>query len=136
MAKRLNPESAVNDPKHNVAQFNEVLCSTFDEIYKLERRKKALHEQHVKPVQGQITQAWKDCSEATDIKPKQMRTQYAVYKDARDAIEEGKDTVLDQIRMMHEALHEGQSVDWTIALQDVAEFPEPELLEDEEERQQ
>lgn len=102
---------------HNIADINSAICQTFGQVYDIEQEIDRLKEQHLEALQKKRSKLWRELKADTDINLKTLKAHYKPYAIARDAKENFEDEdeagkVLDGIKIAHQALYAGETVDF------------------------
>ena len=103
----------------NVNARRDSITKGFEDIYKIEEVIAEKTEKHLKEPKALKTKIWRNLKGDVDIPRKVLDLQYRQYKAVRDARAGEKDELdilLDQMREMHLALHQGETVDWIVAI--------------------
>lgn len=126
MANKLTPDGGAVAGA-NVANRAATIATGFAELNRLDAQIATLKATHLKPVMDARKKVARALKKDVDMPMADLNPQYAVYKRAhaaRDMIDEHqRDTVLDNLKEIHQALHPGSTVDW-VAL--VMGEPQPE----------
>lgn len=125
MAQALTPETArdVVSPKHNVAAHHQAIRDTFKTVLGLERQKDSLEEEHIEPVKKAIREKWQTLKADCDIELTDLKLQYKLWKRQEEAKlfdeAEERDRVQDGLRLIFEALNEGEMLDFISGIEQI-----------------
>ena len=97
----------------NVSARRDSITSGFEKLYEIEEEIAELNEKHIKEPKALKTKIWRNLKSDVDIPRKVLDLQYRQYKAVRAARENGEGDeftiLLDQMREMHLALHDGRN---------------------------
>lgn len=100
---------------HNLAHINGAITKGFKKIFELETMIADLTEQHLASVKKERTVTWRNLKTDTNIERTDLELDYKKYKRARIARDEMEpeegERVLDNMKIVHEALYPGETVD-------------------------
>ena len=111
--------------ENNVAELTNVKarhnCITkgFEDIYKIEEEIAEKTEEHLSELKALKTTTWRNLKGDVDIPRKVLDLQYRQYKavrDASDGIVDELSSLIDDLREMHLALHQGETLNWIDAI--------------------
>lgn len=120
MAKTLKnrgDNGTINDPKHNVANRNELLKSSFEQTYQLDKQIKAATEKHIQPHRDAKSDITKRLRKDLNVTAAVFNVRYAAYRMERQAQEAEDETTLDTIREMFEIAPIGSAVNFLDAME-------------------
>ena len=104
----------------NVNARRDCITKGFEDIYEIEDEIAQLTDKHLKEPKALKTKIWRNLKGDVDIPRKVLDLQYRQYKAVRAAREDGEgdefNILLDQMREMHLALHDGETIDWVVAI--------------------
>ena len=106
----------------NSAARTAAIRTAFDEIYELEKEIVEIHDEHIKPLKETRTKKWRNIKADLNIPRKVIDLEYRRYKAVRQAQEEAddpeaRDNIVDALRELHLALHQGETLNWVAALE-------------------
>lgn len=100
---------------HNIQQINASMLKGFREIYEIEQLIARLTEKHIQMHKDQRTKLWRNLKADTKIRRKVLKLKYDEYALARSTedleSDEERNLVLDEMKIAHEALYPGQTID-------------------------
>lgn len=111
-------DSAVQDPKHNVANRNKQIENALSETYKLDCQIKALVEKHIQPLRDAKSDIKKHLREDLSMPAKVFNIRYKAYQLEADAIANEDDITMQAIQELFEISPPGTQINMLDALGD------------------